>query len=493
MAVTFPILRMTLNNTEIEFRHATVDGKNGLISCEVIQETHPISLELPASQAEALVYTNDPRFSIFSDGEFYTALSRNVPATLWESVDGAEALIGKYYLDQWYAPTENQIKFEFVDAIGVYANTEYPGSFWVEATAISTVIGEILNPIGIPYTIAANVASRTVKGWIAPGKVREALQEVCFAARCMVSTAKSVTVQIVDALLPLAGAKKPFGYYGAPTYGDGTYYNAIALKTDITDADKVGKQDLTHLPMVTEGTLHSHEYYHPAEGVQTAEEIYSAYLEPGDYIISYPKPYWKVWAEGVGSTPLYITTEDGRVITTEDSGADWLSVKVAAESETFTFYSNYMVIRVLTAGTIKVMGYPWLENIRSHRYSEAAASALSIQGFYYGDPDKYYGTPRYSKITVLTATPNTMSVEKATLVSPDIAAPVLAKIVEYHKLRYQQNVRLFPNPTATLGDIQLVDSLYGKDIIGITEKLVSNLTGGFLIEAEIVGLERTGS
>ena len=81
----------------------------------------------------------------------------------------------------------------------------------------------------------------------------------------------------------------------------------------------------------------------------------------------------------------------------------------------------------------------------------------------------------------------------ATLVSADMAPDVLAKMVEYYKLRYRQNIRLFPNPTATLGDLQVVDSLYGKDIVGITEKLISDLARGFLIEAEIVGLERTGS
>ena len=487
MATSFPRFVMMLNNTEVSFTGADI------ISCEVVQETHPISLELPASQADILIFSEDARIYTFS-GDFYSALSRNVPARLYETVDGVETLIGKFYLEKWFSPKEKQIEFELVDAIGVYANTDYPGSFWIEATPISVVIAEILNPVGIPYTLAANVASRMVKGWIAPGKVREALQQVCFAARCMVSTAKSETVLIVDAALPSATAGRPFGYYGAPKYGDGTLYNLIALKSDITIADKTDNQKLTHLPMVTQVTLHSHDYYHPAPGVQTAEEIYNAYLEPGDYIISYPKPYWSVAAEGVGSVPVYIATEDGRVITTEDSSDTWmLLARIPAESETFAFYSNYMVIRVLVAGTIKVWGYPWLENIRSHRYDEATASATLVQGFYYGEAGKYYGVPRYSKITVVTATPNVISVEKATLVSPDLVPEVLAKLVDYYKLRYQQNVRLFPNPTATLGDIQVVNSLYGKDIVGITEKLVSDLTGGFLIEAEIVGLERAGN
>lgn len=481
MAVTFPVLKMKLNNTDISFRDSDI------ITCEVVQETHPISAEIPASTASVLIYTTDEAFSPFSGG-YYDSLSRNIPAEIYESVDNVESLIGVFYLDKWLAPAENQVQFDFIDAIGVYANTEYAGSFWSEATAVSTVIAEILNPVGIPYTIAANVGQRTVKGWIPPGKVRDALQQVCFAARCLVSTAKSESVLFTDAKLPISTANALFGYYGEATYGDGTTYNRIAISADITDDDKIDKQKLTHLPMVTEVELQSHDYYHPAEGLQTAEEIYNAYLEPGSYIISYPKPYWSVWADGVGSVPIYFSTEDGRVIATEDSGALWADGRVATESETFIFYSNSMTIQVLVAGQITVYGYPWLDNVRLHRYTEASAATEFIQGFYYGQ--KLYSQERYSKITYLTATPNAINVEGATLVSADIAEDVLDKVVEYGKLRYVQNITLLPNTTVTLGNIQVVDSLYGKDIVGITEKMVSDLTGGFLIDAEIVGVER---
>jgi hypothetical protein len=481
MAVTFPVIKMKLNNTDISFRDADI------INCEVVQETHPISLEIPSGTASVLIYTTNALFSPFAGG-YYDSLSRNIPAEIYESIDNVESLIGVFYLDRWLAPAENQVQFDFIDAIGVYANTEYAGSFWSEATAVSTVIAEILNPVGIPYTIAANVGQRTVKGWIPPGKVRDALQQVCFAARCLVSTAKSESVLFTDAKLPISTANESFGYYGEATYGDGTYYNRIAIKTDITDDDKTDKQKLSHLPMVTSVMIKSHDYYHPAEEVQTSEEIYSAYLEPGNYIISYQKPYWKVWADGVGSVPVYISTEDGRVIATEDSGALWTDGRVATESETFIFYSNSMSIQVLEAGQITVYGYAWLDNVMQYRYNELAASTEFIQGFYYGQ--KIYGQERYSKITYLTATPNAITIEDGTLISGNIAEDVLAKVVEYMKLRYVQNITLLPNPVVTLGDIQVVDSLYGKDIVGITEKLVSNLTGGFLIDAEIVGVER---
>ena len=78
----------------------------------------------------------------------------------------------------------------------------------------------------------------------------------------------------------------------------------------ITDAEKTSDQTVQHLPQITDIVLISHDYYNLGEAAQTVEEIYSAWLEPGNYIISYPKPYWKVWGEGVGSVSIYIATED---------------------------------------------------------------------------------------------------------------------------------------------------------------------------------------
>ena len=283
---TFPILKMVLNDQNVEFRDTDI------LECKVLQETHPISLELPVSTATVVVYTEDTRFSIFSDGEFYASLSQNLPVDLYESVDGVDGLVGRFYLDQWSALDENRMKFELVDALGVCANTDFPGAFLEEATAISTVIAEILEPVGITPTIDAGIASRTVKGWIPPGYAREALQQVCYAARCLVRTAKSGSIIFSDAVLPVTVFT---GYYGTFNYGTAKYGGDPYYKP-LTNADKTDKQNLTHLPLVTEIILKSHDYYGLDDAAQ-ADVIYSACLEPGDYVIPFSKPYSSVWVE----------------------------------------------------------------------------------------------------------------------------------------------------------------------------------------------------
>ena len=103
---------------------------------------------------------------------------------------------------------------------------------------------------------------------------------------------------------------------------------------------------------MTDIELISHDYYNLGAEAQTVEEIYSAWLEPGNYIISYPKPYWKVWGEGAGAFPIYVTTEDGRVIVTEDSVGVWGDAyrSMATEMETFMFGSNFVSVNVTVAG-----------------------------------------------------------------------------------------------------------------------------------------------
>jgi hypothetical protein len=69
----------------------------------------------------------------------------------------------------------------------------------------------------------------------------------------------------------------------------------------------------------------------------------------------------------------------------------------------------------------------------------------------------------------------------------------LAKVAEYVRLRYQHNLTLFPRSDLEPGEVVMADSLYGEDVVGIVEKLVSNLSGGYLIDTELIGVERTAT
>lgn len=439
MAITFPIVRMVIDNQSVEFAGADI------LECTVLQESHPISIELPISTVDLTVYTNDNRFSIYSDGEFYNSLSKNMPMTVFENVDGVDQFIGKFYIDKWDAPTENTLHFELIDAVGLLDSIEYPGFFWEVDTPLPTVVADILTNTSVVGTFDADTENRTVKGWIPPGTAREALHQVCFAARSMVVTNASSLFElfIKNASLP--------------------EQNPVIAYPSITDADKTNEQRVVHKSLITNIAVKSHDYYNLGVVGQTAEEIYNAWLEPGNYIIPYQKPYWSVWGEGVGAIPIFIATEDGRVIATEDSGTTWATARIATESETFEFHSNYVSVVVRVAGQITIWGYPWLVNERHHRYSVTSESEK-----------------------------NEIVIDDAMLVNSTSAEVVLNKVVEYFNLRYEKEVTLFPRQILP-GTLYSVASYRAKMLLCITEKLQSDLTGGFLTNAAFTGMEKSVS
>lgn len=429
--ITFPIVRLVLNNTPVEFSGADI------LECNVLLETHPISATLPVSTASVSIFTTDPRFSIFSDGTFYNALSKHLPVDVWVNFDGSMQA-WYFYLESWKMESENTLRFELVDAMGVYASADYPGSFWETNTDVRTVIADISKFVSIKAFVAPYIEA-TVTGWIPPSNCRDALQQVCFAAGLQYSPSYGKTIPLGLQQLPEASS--------SPTF-------------EITDDDKTGDQTVTLLPKITDIELISHDYYNLGAEAQTVEEIYSAWLEPGNYIISYPKPYWKVWGVGAGAFPVYVATEDGRVIVTEDSVGVWgdATVRVATEMETFMFGSNYVSVNVTVAGQITLWGYPWLSADRPHRHHEI--SDIS----------------------------NAITVENAMLVNSENASDVLNKIVEYYNLRHQTHVTVFPMFIA-LGNTYKVSSFRGKELSTIPERLEIDLAGGFLTKATFRGME----
>jgi hypothetical protein len=299
--------------------------------------------------------------------------------------------------------------------------------------------------IGIGYTLDATVGSKLLKGYM-PGNItlREALQQVLFAAGAYASTAGSYVLSIKPSVIPVATST-----------GDVT----------ITDDEKTDAQKLKLNQKITGVSIMSHDYY---KSVGVVEEIFSAYLEPGDYLIVYPKPYWHVQAEGVGDSLVYLANTNGEVIVSPDSSA-YPSCTIYTTFGDFEFGANHVFLHVPNpGGQSLVTGKPWYESTQLFEWmSEDADNARA----------------------------NVWKIDDAMLVSSvrtsteETALEVLARVVAYVNLRYQQEITLFPCTDVGLGKIAVVDSLWGKDIVGIVEKMTSDLSGGYLIGTEIVGLE----
>jgi len=486
MIHTFPVVRMDISNESVEF------GESDIIEAEVVREVHPIGIELPASTARLRVYLQGAmrdKFNPFSNGTYYQSLVTGLIVKIYENVNGEEVYIGRFYLEEWRNPQENEIEFVCSDAIGVIGQQQFDGKFYETATPVSTIIGDLLNPIAIGFTVDAVVAAKTLKGYLPGNKtIRESLQQVLFATGAYASCEASDVIKIMDGVIPIAGAVYPGFYYDdASTVYDTAKYSDQIVEAPIIDLEKTDKQNLNLLQQVTAVEIISHDYSQGA----TEEEIFSGALEPGDYKVVYPKPYWQVTAAGVGDRVVYLALADGITLLVGANSGTYPDVTILTLYGEFEFQTNSVFLHVPEpGGSVLIKGKPWIDSTQSFLYVNPDGVKNYESGVQYDAPDARYDISIYQRNWSVYAPPNIWKIDQATLVQAALAPSVLAKVVEYARLRYQQNITLFPRLDNETGEVKIVDSLYGKDIVGVIERMVSNLTGGYLMDTEVVGLER---
>lgn len=182
---------------------------------------------------------------------------------------------------------------------------------------------------------------------------------------------------------------------------------------------------VTLLALVTAVSVTAHRYI-PGEA---SEELYKDTLEPGTYRVTFDAP----------------------------AVADSLAVRGAELSERGV---NHCTLTVSKAAEVCVTG---------HKYSDSATVLR-----------------REASNLPSNAQGNEVSVPDATLVSPDRAAAVAARVLDYYAQRYEQAFRMVAGDEK-LADRLIVESFGGEMVRGVVTKLEFDLTGGFLADAKIVG------
>lgn len=208
------------------------------------------------------------------------------------------------------------------------------------------------------------------------------------------------------------------------------YKSKIALSSAasnaITKAEKGQDQSLTLKPMVTAVEVTAHNYISSTE----SKQLFNGNLEAGTHEITFDQP-------------MHDLNISGGTIT---------------ES-----WANYAIIQVATAGIV------------------------TLNGQIYKDTTQVY-TVRNTTLDS-TIKPNVLKVEDATLVNSSNLIDVTQRVYDYYQQRYRQKVKLFA-PTVEIGDVVTIDTLYNKKIRGVVEKMSIDLSGGFVVQAEITGVEQ---
>ena len=481
--ITYPILRLYLLGEVIEFRDRDI------IEAKVTYEINPLSMELPASTAEVSIYTTNSDFNPFSDAIYFQSLKTNTPADLVEYVNGTEVFIGRFYINEWNNPSIGVIKFYLYDAIGSMDSIIFDGLFYEQPTNISTIVS-ILN-LQAPCDIVVDSAISDVelKGYIPNGvSLRAALQQVCFAVGAYAKTQGTNQILIKPARFADSGAvvipayydnlsaiaypsrayptraypTRAYPIYGVVIYTPSIYddinvrYSDIIVDDVITDLEKLDKQELTILSIVTGIDLTVHNYIKPDE----VEVISDSLLSPGDYKIVYDKPYGDV-------------SVNGEVIALE-------------------YGTNSVSFNVPVATQVTITGYPYDDAPQKLVWVNPQSQQDYFEGALYDAVTSKYDEPYclYGRLYSVNVAPNKWNITDATLIGDNNGQIVLNQLIKYAQEVYKQTITALADKNVDLGMLYLVDSLYGKQIIAGAEQITINLSGGNLKETRLIGIEK---
>lgn len=419
MTTTYPIVRFLLDTGDLEYSRSQV------VSAKLIEQNNILSTEIPINTLELKIKSLDDTFSMFSDS--FALLTEKLPLLVYENIDGVTNLLGKFYLNTWKNPSERILEFTATDIISVLNDTDFDGVFFADPITLTAAFAQIFAPINVTYEIESTLADVEISGYIPAGTYREALQQMCFAARATVVTARRESLLITPSVLP------EFFY-----------------SSRIRNNTRIGKPSIELLPLISTIELVSHNY---TEGPDI-ETIFDEYLEAGSYKIIFEKPYYSVVISGPGYTQTVLGTEGGDYIGTENG--DYIE----AGGE-YNLGSNSVYLTISEAGQVTVTGYPWIDSKRSFIFNETGTADARNK--------------------------NTITISDATLISTTNGQAVLDNVRDFYRQRYLQKIKLLPTDLQT-NNIALSESLYNTKILANVEQMNINLTGGFLSDVTMRGI-----
>jgi len=280
-----------------------------LASTTINEEINPISSEISINTANFALHNDNGDFDLTGLHGVYKLFQQTQKVHISQVFDTETKQMGTFYLDTWKSPDEYNAEFTAVDAVGLIDKTDFKlGQIYVNETA-ENIIDAIMDSAGIAdYTIADDLKSITLSGWIPICTHREALQQVAFALNAIVDDSRGNTIKIYD---------------GAQSYG-----RVIPRSRKFSG----GSTDL--LTYVSDINLTAHNYVLKDSSEQISTGTYAA----GTYEIQF------------------------------DTAVSDLSATGATITES---HPNYCVITVSAEGTVTLTGKKYTDSSSIYNYSVA--------------------------------------------------------------------------------------------------------------------------
>lgn len=274
--------------------------KSTIKDARLVEEINPVSIELPINTVDITLFSEDAAFSITNPTGFYADLQNRAPFDIYELVDGEPIYMGRFYLEDWDAKSENEMILKLIDVIGVLDQIPYPGELvGIPTDTAGTIIPIIINSAGIGsdmVSVDASLTSRRLYGFIPDTTYREALQYMCFCIGAYATCKRSNIIQVLP--LEIAADLSEFDY--ALTSEHKGLNSPVKLRNLVTGIEVV-----------------SHHYVQATDTV--AEVLFDGDLAIGVHLILFGKPAYSLThtsSGGLISSGVIHNTYETRTVTT---------------------------------------------------------------------------------------------------------------------------------------------------------------------------------
>lgn len=428
---------------------------NDIINARVVEEIDPISLSLVGSEFDFKVYTEDPRFNVI-DGEFSAAIAQNQLVNVVASHDGTQLFFGNYYTSEYSAVGEYLYEFKCIDIVTLMESLKFDGLFLPEETEISEILDSILGPHNISYELGPFPPSIKLKGWIATGNVRDAVHQVACACGGTIEKLQDGGIKLTRSRV-LTVSSSP------------DHFIPRQLKLD--------SQKVVREPMVSSITVMTHEYL-PAYDYTQRGVLFEQRLQAGTHTVYFGKPCFDVVC-GWYSTPAGTPPEHRVPLDPEFQG-------------TVEIDHHMAVVSMDYEATVVIEGHEWRSYSRDVNVVNEDSDSIRlrndivIEGVTLGDiwasgRILHNSMYRYFLLEYVQEVSIVRTIEPIDL---NMGAQYGQK--EYGNFYYISE----GDSHGGLANINVnhtvdVQTLYGKTVRGIVEKMELDLTGGMIAKLRV--------
>lgn len=178
------------------------DGKE-LTGASFVHEVDLISNTVPVNVMDAAFRSKDNVEFVFQRKQPVEAYNGN-------------SLVGVYYIETGKRTGVRNYEISCQDIVGVLDMDDYGGGIWIEDTALTDILAEVFGNT-IAFEISEEYAGSTLRGFIAPGTKRAALQQIAFALGAVADTSGTNAIRLFAP--PTSGGE---GIPAARTYDGGS-------------------------------------------------------------------------------------------------------------------------------------------------------------------------------------------------------------------------------------------------------------------------------